>query len=92
MHSRCFGILETGLEILHLIWYSLSSERLVGIKITKFYMEKVVKFEIYPSSSNIFCPEITLELMYFSSAFCSVGLQAYNLPISRWTKYSKAIC
>jgi hypothetical protein len=39
-------------------YYSLSIERLVDINVTKFYIEKVVlahvKFEIYPSSSNIF--------------------------------------
>jgi hypothetical protein len=42
---------------LNLTVISLSSERLVDIKITKFYVEKVVlsaKFEVYPSSSNIF--------------------------------------
>jgi hypothetical protein len=65
------------------IWYSLSSERLVDMKITKFYTEKVIPsarkiLNIYILQAvTFFCPEIMLELMH-SSAFCSVGLQAYN--------------
>jgi hypothetical protein len=62
-------------EYVNVLKKSLSCERLVDIRITKFY---ALLFIYLPSSSNIFCPEMMLQLMY-SNAFCSVGLQVYNL-------------
>jgi hypothetical protein len=66
-------------------YYSLSSKRLVDIKITKFYTEGVLPsvnyLFIYLEAVTFFalklCSNVFQYLMY-SSAFCNVGLQVYN--------------